>query len=74
MICTWAAATHLGFGPEINQDRMHPAGSGRSSEPVAIMVADGLGGEKFGHVSAELAVTHRPGRDRIARRSGKGRK
>ena len=57
MICTWAVATHLGFGPEINQDRMHPAGSGRSSEPVVIMVADGLGGEKFGHVSAELAVT-----------------
>lgn len=57
MICTWAAATHLGFGPEINQDRMHPTGSGRSPEPVVIMVADGLGGEKFGHVSADLAVT-----------------
>ena len=56
MICTWAAATHLGFGPEINQDRMYPIGAGSSSEPVVIMVADGLGGEKFGHVSAELAV------------------
>ncbi len=56
MICTWASATHLGFGPEINQDRMYPRGAGSSSEPVVIMVADGLGGEKFGHVSAELAV------------------
>ena len=57
MICTWAAATHIGYGPEINQDRVYPEGSGRSAEPVAIMVADGLGGEKFGHVSADLAVT-----------------
>jgi len=57
MICTWGAATHLGYGPEINQDRMYPQGSGRSPEPVVMMVADGLGGEKFGHVSAELAVT-----------------
>ena len=24
MICTWGAATHLGYGPEINQDRMYP--------------------------------------------------
>lgn len=56
MICTWAAATHIGFGPEINQDRMFPVGSGASEEPVVVMVADGLGGEKFGHVAADLAV------------------
>lgn len=56
MICVWAAATHKGFGPAINQDRMFPPGAGRSAEPVVVMVADGLGGEKFGHVSAELAV------------------
>lgn len=56
MICTWSSATHIGFGPDINQDRMFPLGSGSSPEPVVIMVADGLGGEKFGHVSAELAV------------------
>ncbi len=56
MICTWAAATHLGFGPEINQDRMYPTGAGSAVGPVVIMVADGLGGEKFGHVSADLAV------------------
>lgn len=56
MICTWSSATHIGYGPEINQDRVYPLGSGRSEEPVAVMVADGLGGEKFGHVSAALAV------------------
>lgn len=56
MNCTWASATHIGFGPEVNQDRMFPPGSGSSEEPVVIMVADGLGGERFGHVSADLAV------------------
>ena len=56
MICTWASATHIGYGPEINQDRMFPLGAGSSSGPVAVMVADGLGGERFGHVAADLAV------------------
>ncbi len=56
MICTWASATHMGFGREVNQDRMFPSGAGRSQEPALVMVADGLGGENFGHVSAELAV------------------
>lgn len=56
MICTWASATHIGYGPEINQDRVYPIGGGSSSEPVAVMVADGLGGERFGHVAAGLAV------------------
>lgn len=56
MICIWASATHIGFGPEINQDRMYPLGAGSSSGPLTVMVADGLGGERFGHVSADLAV------------------
>lgn len=56
MICTWASATHIGYGPEINQDRMYPLGAGSSSGPAAVMVADGLGGERFGHVAADLAV------------------
>lgn len=57
MNCIWASATHKGFGPQINQDRVFPLGSGSSTEPVVVMVADGLGGERFGHVSAELAVS-----------------
>ena len=56
MNCTWASASHIGFGPEVNQDRMFPLGSGSSGGPIVVMVADGLGGEKFGHVSAALAV------------------
>ncbi|MCQ3802921.1 MAG: serine/threonine-protein phosphatase [bacterium] len=56
MNCTWATASHIGFGPQINQDRMFPLGSGSSEEPVVVMVADGLGGEKFGQVAADLAV------------------
>jgi len=56
MNCLWASATHKGFGPEINQDRVFPLGAGRSADPVVVMVADGLGGERFGHVSADLAV------------------
>ncbi len=57
MNCIWASATHKGFGPEINQDRVFPLGAGSSADAVVVMVADGLGGEKFGHVSADLAVT-----------------
>lgn len=57
MNCIWASATHKGFGPEINQDRVLPLGTGSSDDPVVAMVADGLGGERFGHVSAELAVS-----------------
>ncbi len=57
MNCIWASATHKGFGPEINQDRVFPPGAGSSGDPVVVMVADGLGGERFGHVSADLAVT-----------------
>ncbi len=63
MNCTWASATHIGFGPEINQDRMFPLGSGSSEAPVVVMVADGLGGEKFGHVAADLAVNTAQGAD-----------
>lgn len=57
MNCLWASATHKGFGPEINQDRVFPLGAGSSADQVVVMVADGLGGEKFGHVSADLAVS-----------------
>ena len=56
MNCIWASATHKGFGPQINQDRVFPLGAGGSEDPVVVMVADGLGGERFGHVSADLAV------------------
>ena len=56
MNCVWASATHKGFGPEINQDRVFPVGAGSSTDSVVVMVADGLGGERFGHISADLAV------------------
>ncbi len=52
----WAVASHKGRIRTNNEDSVYPRTSGRSSGPVVLMVADGMGGHVAGEVASRLAV------------------
>jgi PPM family protein phosphatase len=54
----WAAATHRGRVRNNNEDSFAPEASGRSTGPVVLMVADGMGGAIGGEIASQLAVEH----------------
>lgn len=54
----WAAATHRGRVRTNNEDSFAPEASGRSTGPVVLMVADGMGGAIGGEIASQLAVEH----------------
>jgi protein phosphatase len=54
----WAAGTHKGRVRNNNEDSFAPETSGRSTGPVVLMVADGMGGAIGGEVASQLAVEH----------------
>jgi serine/threonine protein phosphatase PrpC len=54
----WAAGTHKGRVRNNNEDSFAPETSGRSTGPVVLMVADGMGGAIGGEIASQLAVEH----------------
>ena len=54
----WAAGTHKGRVRNNNEDSFAPETSGRSTGPVVLMVADGMGGAIGGEIASQLAVQH----------------
>jgi protein phosphatase len=54
----WAAGTHKGRVRNNNEDSYAPETSGRSTGPVVLMVADGMGGAIGGEIASQLAVEH----------------
>jgi PPM family protein phosphatase len=54
----WAAGTHKGRVRNNNEDSFAPETSGRSTGPVVLMVADGMGGAIGGEIASQLAVKH----------------
>lgn len=52
----WATGTDTGNARENNEDSVYPAESGASTEPVVLIVADGMGGAVAGEVASRLAV------------------
>jgi protein phosphatase len=57
----WAAGTHKGRVRNNNEDSFAPETSGRSTGPVVLMVADGMGGAIGGEIASQLAVEHASG-------------
>jgi serine/threonine protein phosphatase PrpC len=54
----WAAGTHKGRVRNNNEDSYAPETAGRSTGPVVLMVADGMGGAIGGEIASQLAVQH----------------
>ena len=54
----WSAGTHKGRVRNNNEDSFAPETSGRSTGPVVLMVADGMGGAIGGEIASQLAVEH----------------
>ncbi|MGH8926980.1 MAG: PP2C family protein-serine/threonine phosphatase [Acidimicrobiia bacterium] len=54
----WAAGSHRGRVRNNNEDSYAPEAAGRSSGPVVLMVADGMGGAIGGEIASALAVEH----------------
>lgn len=52
----YASATHRGRVRNNNEDAHYPDTAGRSSGPILVMVADGMGGAVGGEVASRLAV------------------
>lgn len=70
MTVIWAVASHQGRVRSNNEDSVHPTSSGRSDDPVLLMVADGMGGHIAGEIASALAIkaattTEAPVLDRV---------
>lgn len=52
----WATGSHTGRVRENNEDAIHPKEDGRTSDPLLVGVADGLGGARYGEVASRIAM------------------
>ena len=52
----WATGSHPGRVRDNNEDVVFPESDGRSSEPLLIALADGMGGHVAGEVASRIAI------------------